>query len=487
MNEKIVSILKTFNKSDIKNFKKFLDSPFFSVGRDLRKYYNCIIKYHPEFEIDKEKFLKKYFGKLDDEEGKQSKILRAVNSDFSKALDEYITVISMKSMNFYSNYLLIAGYSQRGLDEFGENKAEEVLSMVENADAGFIQRLQSILLKDLYRNFKSATNKNQEIYNVVESQSEDLLAFLFNFSSHMLNSLDVNSIIYNIQRNTEQLSLLMNNINFDVFLENLRTDYPNYKRIKLDIILLCALLKNKKFEHLYLKLNEVYMDTFDSLNTWSKMNYFTFVLNYYTLNLSEEIIPLKFEFIKFGLSQGLFPSGETKYVQVSSYKIFMLAGLHANDTEWTEKYIEEYLEKINPDIKNNMRLYSYAYLNHYKREYLESINFISEFKFENEVFTYDMKLMQLKNYYELAKDSGSYLESLNYSIDAFAHFLKENKKVSESYKIVGREFIAGLKLLIKARLSPINKDEKTDLDYSMEKFISETKNLWLISKMKELL
>ncbi len=129
MNEKIVSILKTFNKSDIKNFKKFLDSPFFSVGRDLRKYYDCIIKYHPEFEIDKEKFLKKYFGKLDDEEGKQSKILRAVNSDFSKALDEYITVISMKSMNFYSNYLLIAGYSQRGLDEFGENKAEEVLSL----------------------------------------------------------------------------------------------------------------------------------------------------------------------------------------------------------------------------------------------------------------------------------------------------------------------------------------------------------------------
>ena len=88
------------------------------------------------------------------------------------------------------------------------------------------------MLKDLYRNFKSATNKNQEIYNVVESQSEDLLAFLFNFSSHMLNSLDVNSIIYNIQRNTEQLSLLMNNINFDFFLQNLRTDYPNYKRIK---------------------------------------------------------------------------------------------------------------------------------------------------------------------------------------------------------------------------------------------------------------
>lgn len=487
MNEKIISILKTFDKSDIKNFKKFLDSPIFSTGRDLTKYYDCIIKYHPEFEIDKDKFLKKYFGKLDDAEGKQSKILRAVNSDFSKALDEFITVISMKSMNFYSNYLLIEGYARRGLCELGEKKTEEVLSEEEDSDSVFTKKLQVILLKNLYKSFKSATNKNHEIYNVVESQSEDLLSFLFNISTDMLNSLKVNSVIFNIQQNSEQLSLLLNNINLDVFLENLRTDYPNYKKIKLDVILLCVLLNNKKFENLYMQLNEVFMDTFDSLNTWNKMNYFTFVLNYYTSNLSEKIIPLKFEFIKFGLSQGLFPTREMKYIHSSTYKIFMLAGLHAGDTDWTENYIEEYLEKVNPDIKENMRLYSYAYLSHYKREYLQSIDYISEIKYENEVITYDMKLMLLKNYYELAKSSGSYLESLNYSLDAFSHFLKENKKVSESYKIVGKKFIAGMKLLIKAGLSPLSKPEKIDLNYNMENFISETKNLWLISKMKELL
>jgi hypothetical protein len=487
LNEKVISILKTFDKNDIRNFKKFLDSPIFSTGRDLTKYYECIIKYHPEFEIDKGKFLKKYFGKSDDEEGKQSRILRAVSSDFGKALDEYITLMTMKSMNFYSEYLLIEGYSKRGLYELGERKTEEVLSGEEDSDSLFTKKLQVILLKNLYSNFKNMTNKNYEIYDVVESQSEDLLSFLFNFSSHILNSLNVNSTIFNIDRKTEQLSLLMDNINLDTFLENLRPDYPNYKRIKLDIILLCAVLKNKKFEHLYMKLNEVYFDTFDSLQDRNKTNYFLYVLNYYTLNLSEEIITLKFEFIKFGLSHGLFPMGEMKYIHPSSYKIFMLAGLHAGDIEWTEKYIEEYLEKVDPDIKENMHSYSHAYLAHYKKEYLKSIDFISEFKFGNEVFTYDMKLMQLKNYYELAKISGSYLESLNYSIDAFSHFLKENKKVSESYKNAGREFIAGMKLLIKAGLMPFTKQEKTDLNYSMEKFVSETKSLWMISKMKELL
>lgn len=444
------------------------------------------MKYHPEFEINKEKFFKNYFGKLDDAEGKQSKILRTLNSDFSKLLDDYVTVDCLKKLNFYKNYLMIEGYSLRGLYELGEKKTEEALTLEGDLDSGFIKELQLILLKNMYGHFKSLTNKNYQIYNVVESQSEDLISFLVNISSHLLNSLKVNAQAFKIERNTEQLSLLMNNFNLDKFLEELRPDYPNYKKIKLDIILLCILLKNKKFENLYMKLNEVYMDTFDTLDRRHKMNYFTSVLNYYTENQSEKTIKLKFEFIKFGLSQGLFPSGEIKYVNAGTYKMFMLAGLHVGDINWTEAYVKEYIEKINPDFKENMLFYSNAYLAHYRREYLQSLDYISGFKFENEIFTYDMKLMQLKNYYELIKQSESYLENMNYSIDAFSHFLKDNKKVSESYRGMGRDFIAGLRLLIKFN-SENTKKVKEEIKYDMNNFLNRTKNLWLISKMKELL
>ncbi|MBS1495126.1 MAG: hypothetical protein JST55_16590 [Bacteroidetes bacterium] len=487
MNEKIISVLKTFNSSDIKDFKKFILSPYFSTGRDLTKYYECIMKYHPDFEISKEKFLKSYFGKLDDKEGKQSKILRTLNSDFSKILDDYIAVDSLKNMNFYYNYLLIEGYSHRALYALGEKKAEETLLMEEDLDSGFIREIQMILLKNLIFHFKSLTNKNPEIYGVVESQSEDLITFFVNISSHLLNSLKVNSESYNIQRKTEQLSLLINNIELDKFLDNLRPDYPNYKKIKLDIILLCTMLKNKKFEHLYMKLNEVYMDTFDTLDHRHKMNYFTSVLNYYTANPSEQTIQLKFEFVKFGLSQGLFPSGEIIYINAGTFKMFMLAGLHAGDIDWTEKYIEEYAEKLNPDFKENMLNYSYAYLNHYKGDYITSLDYISKFRFANEVFTYDMKLMQLKNFYELMKQSESYLENINYAIDAFSHYLKDNKKVSENYRKSGKDFIAGMKLLVKFTAMLSDKEEKKKEMYDLEKFMSETKNVWLISKIKELI
>nr|MBP9096964.1 hypothetical protein [Ignavibacteria bacterium] len=193
MNEKIISILKTFTKSEIKEFKKFVASPYFSPGRDLSKYFEVIIKYHPDFEISKEKFLKNYFGKPDDKDGKQSKILRTLNSDFSKLLEDYLAADSMKNMKFYYNYLLIEGYSHRGLYTLGEKKTEEALLLEEELDSGFIRELQLILLKNVYSHFKNLTNKNHQMYDVVESQSEDFISMLVNISSHLLNSLRVNS------------------------------------------------------------------------------------------------------------------------------------------------------------------------------------------------------------------------------------------------------------------------------------------------------
>jgi hypothetical protein len=176
-----------------------------------------------------------------------------------------------------------------------------------------------------------------------------------------------------------------------------------------------------------------------------------------------------------------------KYVHSTSFKVFMQAGLYAGDIEWTEKFIEEYLPKMNPEVMDNMRLYSYAYLSHYKKDFIKSVEYISSFKFENELFNYDMKMMLLKNYYELAKNYIEYHESLDYSLDAFAHYLKDNKKISESYRVTGKKFIIGMKLLIKGGLNFVTVKEKEDMHFEIDKYIKDSNDIWLINKLEELL
>lgn len=444
------------------------------------------MKFYPHFEIEKDKFVKSYFGKKDDAEGKQSKLLRTLNHDFTKLLEDYIAVDSMKNLTFYNNYLLLEGYSYRGLYNFADDKNEEVMEAKEDLDTGFIKDIQMLLLQNLAGHFKSQLNKNSEIYGIVEQQSERLLSLLFSFSNQIANSLRVNNISYKVPGKTEQLTLFFNSFDFEYFLENLRPDYPEYKKIRLNIILICIHIENKKFINLYKKLNQFYTEAFDEMDVREQMNYFMHIMNYYTAHQSEEIIRMKFEFVRFALSKKLFPNGELKYVNTGAYKMFLLAGLHAMELEWTYEFIKEYIALIIPEDKENMLNYSNAYIEHYRGDYIKSLDFISRFKFENEVFTNDMKLMQLKNYYELANQSESYLENLDYAIDAFSHFLVENKKVSEFYKTSGKSFISGMRLLIKLKFGSA-KRKKEDIKYDLEKFKSETNNLWLISKIKELL
>ncbi|MBK8983686.1 MAG: hypothetical protein IPM38_15555 [Ignavibacteria bacterium] len=49
---RLVNILKTFTKEEIKEFEKFVASPYFSRGRNLSPFFSVIKKYYPEFYPD---------------------------------------------------------------------------------------------------------------------------------------------------------------------------------------------------------------------------------------------------------------------------------------------------------------------------------------------------------------------------------------------------------------------------------------------------
>jgi hypothetical protein len=55
---KLVEILKVFSPKEWKDFEKFINSPYFSTGRDVSGLYAILKKHHPEFssaQLDKEK------------------------------------------------------------------------------------------------------------------------------------------------------------------------------------------------------------------------------------------------------------------------------------------------------------------------------------------------------------------------------------------------------------------------------------------------
>ena len=61
---KLIQILKTFSVNEIKDFEKFIASPYFSTGRNVEGLYSILKPYHPEFDsskLDKKTVFKKLF------------------------------------------------------------------------------------------------------------------------------------------------------------------------------------------------------------------------------------------------------------------------------------------------------------------------------------------------------------------------------------------------------------------------------------------
>jgi len=61
---RLLKLIRTFSKEELKSFEKFLQSPFLKPARDTSKLYQYIIKFYPDYEaskLEKEKVFKKLF------------------------------------------------------------------------------------------------------------------------------------------------------------------------------------------------------------------------------------------------------------------------------------------------------------------------------------------------------------------------------------------------------------------------------------------
>ena len=50
---KLSSLLQALHPDEYKDFEKFLQSPFFKASEQYLKYFKCLCKYYPGFELEK--------------------------------------------------------------------------------------------------------------------------------------------------------------------------------------------------------------------------------------------------------------------------------------------------------------------------------------------------------------------------------------------------------------------------------------------------
>jgi hypothetical protein len=115
-----ILILKTFSDEEIKLFEDFLNSPFHNKNTKVIKFFNLLIRYHPDYkdeEISKENLFKELFGKSKFKES----YIRNLFSDLNILAERFLQCIHVTN-NLTFDKLLLEEMKSRDLVELIRKK-----------------------------------------------------------------------------------------------------------------------------------------------------------------------------------------------------------------------------------------------------------------------------------------------------------------------------------------------------------------------------
>jgi hypothetical protein len=469
----LLNILAKFTDKEIKQFREFLNSPFFNKNENVIKLYNYIIKYHPLFKnkkLEKIYIYKKLFGTKKYNDG----FMRTTIFKLNKLAEEYLSYISYKRKPINAQKFLLTELHLRNRDDLFSKALKGVQWLIEQkAPKDEFDILDSYIIE--YEKNSFATTR----YNVV-TREEDLLR-----ESILLERFFFISLL-------RRYSYLVNKgliVEVDSKLNFLEDALRYVENNNFDDLPIASVYYNQLM--LMLKGDEVYFENLkkvlaSGLGMISKRDQYNTIINlqnYAIRKVLEGNVRYRKELsyiYQQMLSNNIFSMHEESgYMSHTVYRNIVMNSLYLNDFEWTQKFIKDYKEHLIPEHRDNAYYYALAKLSFEKKDFGTALEQLSRVNYEDILYKIDIKVFIMKIYYELGME-----EPIYEVIDSFRHFLSK-KKLYLQFIESGHNFIKIINKLLK-----INTAGSDIIDFNaLKEEVNTTKNMvsreWLLKKIDD--
>lgn len=478
----VVSILKTFSEEEMREFGRYVDSSFHNRRKETAKYFHALKKYFPEF--SSKNFTKEnLFAKVYPDKKFNDADIRRLNSSLFKLIESYLSLNGLQGDNYYFQMALAEQYNRRRLNRQFEKKMNEINKIYEN----FNGDAENYFWKKFF--IEREMNSNYMLTQKDHLASEALTNRADYFALHT---------VINICKTLTSLSINKKNFNADFSESNF---FEFVKRIDLENYISALEKSGNRFYpiaaiHFYQAMslenidNDFYFNKYKDLLT-NNIENFSYIekINFYTI--FEAICTLKseqgnsainnelFDAYNRMLNSGLYSFNEGGYFILKLFRNFIFIGIQMNKLKWLKKFLKDYIITLHPESRVNMQRLAEAYILFEEKNFDESLEALSRIDFEIFHFKIDIRILQLKIFFELNLHEEAY--SL---IDTFRHFISNNKFISERYKINCQNFINFCYRLFR---------QKENRDYaeliSLKKEISKNSfnKDWLLKKADEMI
>ncbi|HMS64096.1 MAG TPA: hypothetical protein PKD83_02445 [Ignavibacteria bacterium] len=447
---KLIEILKTFDKEELKSFKKFLSSPFIKSRRNIEILLNNLIPFHPEFDSDKLEsniIYKKIFpGEAFDE-----KKLNNFVADLTRAAKDFIIHLTLDEDETESSLFLLKGLNNRKLlkDNFSLlNSAEEKLIPGFSSDKNYFSKVLNIL--DFKIAYYLSMNDYKNLRKTVEEHAEvSMIRFYTDYTwmrcenhttTHTLYKKNKASIIDSVTASLDTDKVIELGNNFGKKYNNL---------IKLHNLILKT-IKEPKNSVNYFLLKNFFMENIKDYDREEKYKVLSHLINFCgenIVNYGEEFAKELLENYKIMLRNNAFSMTENEFLLDLDYRNIQGLTVLYYDADFLETLINDYSKFLRTEHKEDFISISYAYLFFLRKEFEKSLESIAKIRSDDFLFKIDMKKLKLVIFYELG-----YIEQAFTSIDSFKHFLTNSKDIVADPRVKSSlEFLSAFTLLLKIR------------------------------------
>ncbi|MCC7158220.1 MAG: hypothetical protein IT281_01635 [Ignavibacteria bacterium] len=458
---KLITLLRTFTTDEMKDFGKFISSPYFATGRNLRPLYCILKKYYPEFDsssfTEEKVFNKLFLGKK--YSGKRS--MHAIHVSFSEmfTLAEKFMVYNEieNGSGAYAYYeQLSSAYHGKDLHDSALKairKCEDILDKAQDEYHMLHKKIEILQSITGFYHYKNLPQKGYD-YSVklLFYAVADFIRLLSRFTDNYFlfkNSLNLTSSRLDVVRkflDTIDLGLM----------EGIAEDESNTKQVaSINYYLLQSLVNNDNKNYLNEAI-EIYISTFHNLSETDKLNLFFMLFSRQCSVLKKDILYLKEADKFFDLIAGnhIFRPNSKHSLVASFYEAALKMKCAMYNDRKIDAYIKKFSKFIETDKKEGMMSLSNCLLLFKQKKYNECLKIISKYGSFNGINHNDYYRLKSLCLYEL-RDTEGFFSVLN----SYEKYSRNNESVSENSKREHLNFIKAVKLLNNIKIDNDNAEE----------------------------
>lgn len=480
INSKLFSLLDSFSEKDIKEFRKFISSDFFSGGRNYKVILNQLLKL-------KKKGLDKITPQILHSKlypGKQFSI-QTLNNRFSelfKLAEEYLIIKTLRENKTEKDRILLIAYHRNKSGKLFRSRlsrSKEYLNSMHESDSkylflAFLDKLDisfskdSFISEDTYRKyFENSQNVTALLlkslfdfgYEFIQ-QEQTNRNFGFNIVNEILAKLELDDAF--IKKLYKSEIIIFKIVAMEYYFYNIFKNPDNEKNF---------FEARKIFEELKLSMDEDYIrEVYKKLT-----NYCILRQNQGVKTFNDELFKLYNDILKLKIysdHNNVFPQ--------TTFRNYVMIGIILKKKDWTEKFIKKYSKELPGDIRADEVNLSFSKLFFSNKDYEKSLQYISGFKGMNYLHYNDSSVLKLCTYYETKKYEDAFFE-----MDKFRHYIRNHDGIPRIHKEYALNFLKIYRMLINIKTG-VDGTDLYKLENTMKKIKLKSRESWLMEKIKEL-